>query len=118
MRISDWSSDVCSSDLFVGEVRTIPVPARPRLRIPVTDFGLLLEAAERPDWRITIALGLFTFSRGSEISSMRVGDVDLGEGTIAVTVQKTHDWDEKPICWELDQELRRWLVEYDRKSTR
>src|SRR3546814_20633796 len=76
MRISDWSSDVCSSDLFVGEVRTIPVPARPRLRIPVTDFGRVLEAAERPDWRITIALGLFTFSRGSEIAGLRVGDVD------------------------------------------
>src|SRR3546814_21002326 len=32
MRISDWSSDVCSSDLGIGDAITLTVHQRPRLR--------------------------------------------------------------------------------------
>lgn len=99
---------------ITGTTRAVPVPAKPRLRVPVTDFPRLLDAAERPDHRIVVALGLFLFLRASEVSSLRVRDVDLDQGVISVTIQKTNDWDEMPICWELDQELRRWLTEYAR----
>src|SRR3546814_12024161 len=34
MRISDWSSDVCSSDLFPATPPPAPRPAPPRLRWP------------------------------------------------------------------------------------
>lgn len=97
---------------FVGTVRTIPVPKRPRLRVPATDFMRLLDGADRPDQRITVALGLFLFLRGGEIRTLKIGDVDLDLGTVAVTVHKTNDWDEMPICQELDEELRRWFKAY------
>ena len=99
---------------FVGTVRHIPVPKRPRLRIPVNEFPRLLDAAERPDYRITVAIGLFAFLRSGEIGTLKVSDVDLDTGFLSVLIHKTNDWDEMPICWDLDQELRRWFVEYAR----
>lgn len=98
---------------FCGTVRTIPVPKRPRLRVAADRFTHLLDTAERPDRRMVIALGLFLFLRGGEIKTLRVGDVDLDEGIVHVTVHKGRSQvDEMPICYELDQELRRWLVAY------
>ena len=99
---------------FVTTVRSVPVPRRPRLRVPAHDFERLLDCADRPDRRMTTALGLFLFLRGGEIKTLRVGDVDLDQGIVHVTIHKTNDSDEMPICWELDQELRRWFVEYAR----
>ena len=99
---------------FVATVRTVPVPKRARLRVPATDFARLLDCTERPDRRITVALGLFLFLRGGEIRTLRVGDVRLDEGAIDVVVHKTHGFDEMPICYELDQELRQWFIEYQR----
>src|SRR5574337_778288 len=97
---------------FTTTTRTIPIPKTPRLRVPARDFQRLLDSAERPDRRIAVALGLFLFVRSSEMQTLRVGNVDLQEGTVAVTVHKTNDWDEMPICAELDAELRRWFIYY------
>lgn len=97
---------------FVATVRTIPVPRASRLRIPATDFARVLDCADRPDQRATVALGLFMFLRSGEIRSLKVGDVDLEQGLISVTIHKTNDWDEMPIFHELDQELRRWFIAY------
>src|SRR3546814_7665429 len=54
MRISDWSSDVCSSDLLSGAHRFVHQPnaladpiGRERLRAFVTAFGELVDLAER-----------------------------------------------------------------------
>jgi integrase len=98
---------------FCGTVRIVPVPRRPRLRVAATDFQRLLDTANRPDRRLVIALGLFLFLRSGEIRTLRVGDVDLDAGILHVTVHKgTEQVDEMPICYELDQELRRWFVTY------
>ena len=98
---------------FCGTVRTIPVPKRPRLRIPATEFSRLLDTASRPDRRMVIALGLFLFLRSGEIRTLRVGDVDLDAGVVHVTVHKGRSQvDEMPICYELDQELRQWFIAY------
>ena len=97
---------------FCATTRMIPVPPKAKLRVPVTDFQRLLDVADRPDRRITVALGLYLFLRSGEIRTLRVGDVRLGEGVVDVVIHKTNQIDEMPICWELDQELRRWLVAY------
>jgi integrase len=97
---------------FTGTVRMIPVPPKARLRIPVTHFQRLLDVADRPDRRIIVALGLYLFLRGGEIRTLRVGDVSLEEGIVTTVIHKTNQRDEMPICWELDQELRRWFVDY------
>lgn len=99
---------------FVGTVRMIPVPRTNKLRVPAHDFQRLLDTADRPDRRITMALGLFLFLRGGEMKTLRVGDVRLDEGLVDVVIHKTNGIDEMPICYELDQELRRWFVDYAR----
>ena len=99
---------------FTGTTRMIPVPRSTKLRVPVTDFRRLLDTADRPDRRITLALGLFLFLRGGEMQTLRVGDVRLDEGEVDVVIHKTNDADEMPIPYELDQELRRWFMEYSR----
>lgn len=83
-----------------------------RLHIPAADFPRLLDCAEHPRDRIVIALGLYLFLRKSEIKSLRVGDVDLARGHIAVRIPKTSELDHMPISAELDTELRRWLTWY------
>ena len=100
------------STSFTGTTRMIPVPPKAKLRVAVSDFQRLLDAADRPDRRITVALGLYLFLRGGEMKTLRVGDVRLDEGLIDVVIHKTNQMDEMPICWELDQEIRRWFVAY------
>ena len=112
-KFSQWAvaNRLCPAH-FVGTVRTIPVPRKAKLRVPAHDFIRLLETADRPDRRMVIALGLFLFLRGGEIKTLRVGDVDLDMGIVNVVIHKTNDWDEMPVCQELDEELRRWFIAY------
>lgn len=88
------------------------LPDVERRRVPVTRFGQLLDAAANPRDRAFIALGLYLFLRVGEISALRVKDVDLDSGEIAVTVFKSKRHDTMPISAELDEELRRWLIAY------
>lgn len=82
------------------------------LRIPVTRFNELLDAAEHPRDRMYVALGLFLFLRSSEITALKIKHVDLAAGTIKVKIFKTDDLDHMPISEELDAELRRYLTWY------
>lgn len=88
------------------------VPEKVRRRVPLSQFPALLNSADHPRDRMVIALGLFLFLRASEASALRIKDVDLDSGEIAVTVFKTQQFDRMPISAELDRELRRWLRWY------
>lgn len=103
--------DYMSRDLTVDRAR-IREPENDRTLVPVERFPELLDACEHPGDRIVVALGLYLFLRVSEIQTLRVGDVDLDEGTIQVTVHKSKLTDTMPICAELDEELRHWLAWY------
>lgn len=92
--------------------RTRKVPKAEMLRVPVSEFNVLLDAATYPRNRMLIALGLFLFLRASEIKLLRIGDVDLDLGEIAVTITKTDDSDIMRINPQLDRELRRYLTWY------
>lgn len=81
-------------------------------RIPVGDFLHFLDHAEEPRQRVMAALGLFLFLRAGEVTSLRIRDVHLDDGTIDVTVWKTKDVDTMQIPLELDRELRRWYTHY------
>lgn len=91
---------------------------RSRLRVPVLNFARMLDAAGDPRDRVVIALGLYLLLRESEIRLLRLGDVDLTTGTIAVVVPKSSKTDAMPICVELDRELRRWLTFYSEHADR
>jgi len=83
-----------------------------KLRLPVERFAELLDAAPHPRDRAICALGLFTFCRGSEIATMRIGDLDFSRGELKITRHKTHDEDVLPVSSELATEMARWLNFY------
>jgi integrase len=95
-----------------GNVRQIRAMVEPRRRIPKDEFPAFLDHAKNAHERIVCALGLYLFLRTSEISALKVGDVNLTEGTITVRVQKSQIVDPMPISSELDKELRDWLTWY------
>ena len=89
-------------------------PERERNRIPVSDFGRLLDTAESVELRdrALVAVLLYTLMRDSEVTSLRVRDLDLGGGWVRAVIHKTRQEDLVPICEELDAELRLWLTHY------
>lgn len=83
-----------------------------KTRIPVEMFGDLLDAAPHPRDRAIVALGLYTFARGSELSTLKVHDLDLGKGLLHLYRHKTMDEDSMPVSSELAEEMTRWLNWY------
>jgi integrase len=87
---------------------------RERNRLPVTRFTELLEAAEErdPRDRALCALLLYTLGRDSEVTDLRIRDLDLQGGWLKVRIHKTGQEDTLPVSAELDKEMRRWLTHY------
>jgi len=87
---------------------------RERDRIHVSKFPYLLDVAGRrsPRDRMFIAMGLYTMARDSEITTVRIRDVDLDSGHVLLRIHKAKKEDWFPISSELDAELRRWLTFY------
>jgi len=96
----------------VANVQARKVQKTIKRRPPVETLLRMLETPEDPRDRGYLALALNTALRSSEICPIRVGDLDLAEGYVEVTIRKTKDADEVPISSDLDRELRRWLVAY------
>jgi integrase len=92
--------------------RTRKVPKVEMLRVPVTDFAQLMDTAEHPRNRMLIALGLFLFLRASEIRLLRIADIDLDLGEVAIQIPKSDSSDIMRINPQLDRELRRYLTWY------
>lgn len=98
-------------DPFVGR-RYLPQPAKAMPRVPMAKFPALLDAAKHPRDRILIACGLYLMARQSEITSIRLGDVDLQTGEIHMIIFKSKVVDSMPISQELHSEITRWLKFY------
>ena len=92
--------------------RNRTVPSVERQRIPVQRFGELLDATSHPRDRAAVALGLYTFLRGSELQTLQVQDVDFSGSLLRIYRHKTREEDHLPICLELAEELRVWLNWY------
>ena len=91
---------------------SVRVPDTEYLRLDVHQFGEVLDAAPHPRDRAIIALGLFTLSRGSEVSNFRLSDLNLGDGTLRIYRIKTGDIDTLPVSSELAVEMNRYLNWY------
>lgn len=87
---------------------------RERNRLPVSRFAEFLEAAEGrdPRDRALCALLLYTLCRDSEVTDLRIRDLDLRAGWLKVRIEKTGVEDLLPISEELEREMRRWLTHY------
>lgn len=83
-----------------------------KLRVPVEQFGQLLDACPHPRDRAVVALGLYTFMRGSEISTLRIKDLDLSRSELKIVRHKTKDEDVLPVSSELIYEMNLWMNWY------
>lgn len=101
------------SDPMFGRRQPKPVK-RERNRLHVSRFTELLEAAEArdPRDRALCALLLYTLGRDSEVTDLRIRDLDLSAGWLKVRIHKTGQEDTLPVSVELDKEMRRWLTHY------
>lgn len=81
-------------------------------RIPIEEFPSLLAAADHPRDRAILALGLFSFLRGSELQELRIADVNLADHELRIYRSKTREYDVLPISLELAEELEAWLRWY------
>lgn len=84
--------------------------------LPVEQFPALLESAKNPRDRAIIALGMYTFMRGSEISSLRIQDLDLDRSSLTMYRWKTKEADTLPVSSELAEEMASWLRHYQRMA--
>nr|MBA2497957.1 tyrosine-type recombinase/integrase [Acidimicrobiia bacterium] len=70
---------------------------RERLHLTAREMLGLLDLAESPRDRAYLAINVNTALRASEITGLRVGDVDLDQGELHVTIVKTAEEDSMPI---------------------
>lgn len=92
--------------------RTLTVPQRERLRVPVHEWPRLFDACEHITETATLALGLYLFLRVSESKVLTVGDVRFHSSTVAVWRPKTSTFDELPMCSELETIMRQYVSWY------
>lgn len=92
--------------------RYIPVRPESRLYIGLSDFPHILDSAGNPRDRALMALGMFTLARQSELVNLRIRDLNLDSGTIAMQIVKTYDTDLMPMSSELEAEMRAWMTHY------
>ena len=94
------------------DIRPPKTQRRERFRVPVTDMTPMLDHAGNPRDRALMAAAWTLMLRQSELTSLKVEDVNLTNGEITVVIHKTNDSDTMPIPMELDRELRTWLTHY------
>lgn len=97
---------------IASNLRTAREPERAYLRLTKAQMRGMLEDAPSARCRAIVAVAYFTALRGSEISGIRLSDVDFDSGTISVRVAKKWTQDRIVITTELRRELLRWLAEY------
>jgi integrase len=106
------NSGFTALDNYLTGVEPLPEPKKRRQQPPPSLLLQLLDQAECAMHRAYLATAINTACRASEITGMRVGDVDFARSEVFVTVVKTREEDEMPLTADLERELRLWLVEY------
>jgi len=92
--------------------RKRPVPEVERKRVDRESIRDLIEGADSPRERILLAVGLNLCLRISEVSDLRIRDIDLNARRVSVRVFKTGVVDNMPMTQELEKELRRYITWY------
>lgn len=81
------------------------------LTVPQMLDMLAEEPCERN--RALFSLGIYTLGRAGEITSLKIGDLDLDRHTLVFYRHKTKQWDRLPVCQELHDDMTRWLAHYE-----
>jgi len=99
------------------DVGTMAVPRMERFRLAPDQLVAVLDVVSDPRERALIAVCLNTALRSSEVTALRIKDVDLSDGELYVVRQKSKSDDRLKITPALDRELRQWLTTYATAST-
>lgn len=99
-------------DNYLSGVEALPEPRRKRQQPAPSILLMLLDQAQCRMHRAYLATAINTACRASEITGMKVGDVDFARSELFVTVIKTREEDEMPLTADLERELRAWMIEY------
>lgn len=94
------------------EVRPKKILKRERLRLSPAELLELPEYATDPRDKAFIITAINTAMRSGEITSLRIRDLDLTNGSLRVRIHKSQQEDVLPITAELDAGLREWLTAY------
>ena len=96
----------------IGSRRYRKDPPKRRDYVPANQFAALLDSAERSSKRdrAFIAAGLYLMGRQSELTPIKVKDINLESREVDVYIRKTQDYDVMPIAPEFHQELVRWFA--------
>lgn len=104
-----WSRDF---DPFEGwSIRSEARVERMWLTVPQMLEMIDAEPCQRN--KALFALGIYTLGRAGEITSLKIGDLDLQRDTLVFYRHKTKQWDRLPVCVELHEALTAWLDHYD-----
>jgi integrase len=99
---------------LLRDIEPWKVPVVKRLQPPPHVLLAMLDVAANDRDRAYIAMAINSGLRANEIVRIRIGDVDLDEGVVRVTISKTSEEDVFPVTADLDGELRRWILCYQR----
>jgi integrase len=99
-------------DTHLDDIVPLPLPRKRRQQPGPSLLLQLLDHAENRMHRAYLATAINTACRASEITNIRIGDIDFARGELFVTVIKTREEDEMPLTADLEHELRAWLIEY------
>lgn len=83
-----------------------------RLWLTVPQMIEMREAEPCPRNQALFALGMYTLGRSGELTSLRVGDLDLERNNLVLFRHKTKQWDRLPVCEELHDAMTAWLEHY------
>lgn len=93
--------------------RNVRAEKKEKTWLPIEQFNDLLGVCDNGRDRAIVAIGLYTFMRGSEVSTLRVRDIDFQRHTLNMYRHKTKQEDVLPVSTELKRELLMWLNEYE-----
>ncbi|MGW6257604.1 tyrosine-type recombinase/integrase [Streptomyces sp. NPDC055085] len=81
-------------------------------RLSADQILAVQEAMLCPRSRLLVAISANTAMRIDDILNIRLRNVRLATNDLKVRIQKSRIWDNKPVTFELDQELRRYMTWY------
>jgi integrase len=97
---------------LLEDVDPLRLPTVLRQRPEMAVIAEMVDTAGSDRDRALLLTLAHTALRKSEVTAIRVGDVDLANGWLRVLISKSHLKDSLPITADLDAELRRWFQSY------
>lgn len=93
-------------------IRKRKVMETERKKVNINDLERLVRGAETERERILLALSINLLLRISEVSDLRIKDINMQAGEVSVRIFKTSELDTMPMTAELQEELRKYLLWY------